>query len=373
MMHSEQENSPVKEKREENFPARGFVGRVLIAYGIGMIFLLLAILLWFASPAMLLLFASILMAVLLHDACTNVRKWLHVSHGIALVLVLLAAVAFLALAGLLLAPQVIEQGNQLVSELPKAIQRLREYLERNQVLQQINRYLPSPEKIFSNAASVATQAGTVFAGVVGVLGNIAIFLFVSIYLASQPRPYTDGIVKLLPKQKRARGREVLHELEKTLSLWLRGKLLSMAVVGAVTAIGLMLLGVPMSLALGVLAGLLDFIPYIGPILAAIPAVLIAFSEGPMLALYVVLLFIALQMMEGYLLLPLVERKTVSLPPALTIMMQVLMGMAFGLAGVALATPLTAVAAVLIAMLYVQDVLEDKVTLPAEQDNKEKKK
>ncbi|WP_420473766.1 AI-2E family transporter [Noviherbaspirillum sp. ST9] len=152
-----------------------------------------------------------------------------------------------------------------------------------------------------------------------------------------------------------------------MSLWLRGKLLSMTVVGAATAIGLTILGVPLALALGLVAGLLDFIPYIGPVLAAIPALLIAFSQGPMLALYVILLFIVLQLLEGYLLLPLIERKTVSMPPALTITMQVLMGLAFGLAGIALATPLTAVVAVLVAMLYVEDVLDDRVNLPAEKE------
>ena len=369
-MQSEHENSSTTESADKKVQESGFVGRILITYTLGALFLLLAVLLWFASSVVLLVFASILMAVLLHDACSKVEKRLRVPRGVALILVLLAVIALIVLAGWLLAPQVIEQTNQLIADIPRSMQRLREVLERNRVLQYASRYLPSPERMADSTGAIVAQAGSVFSGVFGVLGNIAIFLFLGIYLASQPSAYTDGIVKLLPIKKRARGQQVLHEIGETLSLWLKGKLLSMAIVGAVTAIGLMLLGVPLSLALGVLAGLLDFIPYIGPILAAIPAILIAFSNGPLLALYVVLLFVALQMLEGYLLLPLVERKTVSLPPALTIIMQVLMGLAFGLTGVALVTPLTAVATLLIAMLYVQDVLGDQVTLPAEQKEKE---
>lgn len=156
----------------------------------------------------------------------------------------------------------------------------------------------------------------------------------------------------------------MSEIGRTLGQWLMGKLLSMLIVGVLTATGLALLQVPLALLLGIVAGLLDFIPYVGPIMAGVPAVLIAFSEGPQLALYVLLLFAALQLAEGYLLLPLIERRTVALPPALTIGAQVLLGALFGFAGVALATPITAVLTVAIAMLYVEDVLGDRGRRPA---------
>jgi len=131
------------------------------------------------------------------------------------------------------------------------------------------------------------------------------------------------------------------------------------VVGAATATGLWLLEVPLALILGLIAGLLDFIPYLGPLMAGVPAALIAFSISPELGLYTVLLFAGIQLLEGYLLSPLIEAKTVSLPPALTIAMQILFGTMFGMAGIALATPLAAVLSVLITMLYVQDVLRDR--------------
>jgi predicted PurR-regulated permease PerM len=110
------------------------------------------------------------------------------------------------------------------------------------------------------------------------------------------------------------------------------------------------------------------VPYLGPVLAGIPAILMAFSESPTTALYVFMLFVLIQSAESYLLSPLVERKTVSLPPALTISMQVLFAVPFGLMGVALASPMTAVLFVLIAMLYVQDVLGDQVETPGDKHN-----
>lgn len=343
----------------------GYVRRTMFFYGVGLLFLLLIALIWFASEVILLGFAGALLAILLHDASSIVERLFPLTRGFAVGVVLLATIVVLALGGWFLAPQFIEQTNQLAAELPAALQQLRDYLDRQGVLQPILHNLPEPGRIFSDVSPFLTQAGSIFSGVLGGLGKFVIVFFLGIYLAVQPHVYIDGVVKLLPKESRQRGRAVLHEVSVTLSLWLRGKLLSMAVIGATTAIGLWMLDIPLALALGVVAGLLDFIPYFGPILAAIPALLIAFPQSPTLALYVALLFFALQSLEAYLLLPLVERKTVSLPPALTITMQVLLGVGFGLFGVALATPLTALFVVLTTMLYVQDVLQDEAKLPDE--------
>jgi predicted PurR-regulated permease PerM len=337
---------------------------VLLAYGLGAVLLLLVVLLWFAADVMLLVFASVLLAVLFDDGAAWIERRLRLPRRAALPLLLAVVIGVLALVGWLIAPQIADQTRQLAADLPQAFQRLRSYLERNGVLADIAAHLPSPRQLMPSTDDVAQQAGGAVTRVFGGLGNVVVVMFVSIYLAAQPGVYLRGIVILLPPKRRERGRAVLKTLGETLRLWLRGKLISMAVIGVMTAIGLAALGIPLALALGLVAGLLDFIPYIGPLLAAVPAVLIAFSQEPTLALYAALLFFGLQLLEGYLLLPLVERRTVSLPPALTITMQVVMGVSFGLIGIALATPLTAVLAVLIAMLYVEDVLGDQVKLPS---------
>jgi predicted PurR-regulated permease PerM len=132
--------------------------------------------------------------------------------------------------------------------------------------------------------------------------------------------------------------------------------------GGLTTIGLWILGVPLAFTLGVLAGILNFVPNFGPWIAAIPAVLVAFLQGPQQALYVGLLYIALQSIDGYILTPIVDRRSVELPPVLTIVAQVLLGLAFGFVGILLASPLTAVAMILIKTLYVEDLLGDRMTI-----------
>lgn len=345
--------------------AHGFVHKTFIVFGIGAIFLVAGVLLWHATQVLLLVFAGVLVAILLRDAGTQLRRLLPVSQMISTALALVLVLVVLTVGGWLLAPHIGEQVMQLLRDLPAALQRLRDYLQNSPVLQYVGRWLPDPEQLAKAIPSVAAQAGTLFSGVLGGLVNFVIIFFVSVYFALQPGPYVNGIIKLLPQHRRQRGKEVLQELDETMTYWLRGKLVSMLVVGVTTGVGLYLIGVPLALALGLVAGLLDFIPYIGPILAAVPAVLIAFSQGPVEAFYVVLLFIGIQMMEGYLLLPLVERRSVSLPPALNITMQILLAVPFGLFGIAMAAPLTAMLIVLVEMLYVQDVLGDSVTLPTE--------
>lgn len=344
----------------------GFVERVFLVFGIGALFLGTLALLWYAGEIFLLGFSAILLAVLLHDASRALEARLTLSHNACLAVVLAAAIGILALLAWLLAPQVAAETRQLVAVLPRALQDLRDYLVKRSGMPELLWMLPDPGRVLGDPSTIAGHARSIFSGALGTATNVVIVLFVAIYLAAQPDIYIRGILKLLPPERRPKGGTVLCELGETLSLWLRGKLLSMTIIGVAIAAGLGLLGVPLALALGLVAGVLDFIPYLGPILAAVPAVLIAFADEPVLAVYVIALFFVLHMAEGYLLLPMVERKTVFLPPALNIMMQVLMGSAFGLLGIALATPLTAVIAVLIAMLWVRDVLEDPVQLPGEQ-------
>jgi predicted PurR-regulated permease PerM len=343
------------EAREE----RSFLHRVMMVYGIGILFLLVLATLWFGSEALLLLFACALFAVLLYDLSRRLAERLHMKRGITLALLVAALTATIGGIGWLVAPQIADQAAQLGSVVPEAIERLRQAVAQNAFLRGILADLPSAAQIKRQLAAMVPNAGLFFTGLFGALGNTVIILCVGIYFAAQPTVYIEGFIKLVPQPRRARARQVLDEIGDTLARWLVGKSASMLVVGAATATGLWLLGVPLALILGLIAGLLDFIPYLGPLMAGVPAALIAFSISPELGLYTVLLFAGVQLVEGYVLSPLIEARTVSLPPALTIAMQILFGTMFGMAGIALATPLAAVLSVLITMLYVQDVLRDR--------------
>ena len=342
-----------------------FAYYVTVVYGIGLLFFLVIALLWTTAEVVLIVFAGILFAVLLNAATRTLMQHLGLPHGMALGIVLLLLITIFGLAGYFLAPRIATQIDQLVGTLPAAISELQSTIRNYRWGQEILQRLPDPQQIIDNTAQVFSQARSIFSGALGVIANFLIIFFVGIYLAAQPGLYIKGVLTLVPPSKRPRGRAVIQELGRTLELWLLGKGLSMILIGILSGVGLYLLGVPLAITLGVIAGLFDFIPYLGPILAGVPAVLIAFSESPMTALYVVLLFVGIQAMEGYLLAPIVERKTVSLPPALTISVQVMLGLAFGLLGVALASPLTAALFVFISMLYVQDRLGDDVRTPSE--------
>jgi predicted PurR-regulated permease PerM len=208
--------------------------------------------------------------------------------------------------------------------------------------------------------SVLAKVTDVFSTSLGLLTDVVIGFFIGLFLAAQPQVYLTGLLRLLPREKRARAREVLHAIAYTLKWWLIGQFTSMSIVGFLFALGLWLLHVPLALTLGLLAMLLAFIPYIGPLLAAVPAVLFALTQSPTRALYVLVLYTAIQLIESYVLTPLIQRQAVLLPPVLTILAQVLLGVFVGGFGLMLATPLVATVLVLVKMLYIEDILGEPV-------------
>ncbi|MFP5390041.1 MAG: AI-2E family transporter [Gammaproteobacteria bacterium] len=358
---------PPEEHQQQQQERKELRRQVVLVDGITVLFGLTVAAACLAADALLLVFACVLFAVLLFKLAELVRRYAPIRHTWAVTLVLLALLAVLGLGGWLMAPQISEQSTQLAKDIPASIERVRAQLDRYAWFQLIEHQLPSPAQLTRQLANLVPNAGLFFAGVFGAAGNVVVIVVVGTYLALAPDTYVNGIVRLVPKAKRQRTREVLSALGKNLGNWLLGKFASMLIVGIVTSLGLGMLGVPLGLILGIIAGLLDFIPYLGPIMAGVPAVLIAVTISPDLALYTILLFLGIQLVEGYVLQPLIEAKAVELPPALTIVMQLTFGALFGLAGVALATPLTAVLAVLIRMLYVHDVLGDTDGEPKPED------
>jgi predicted PurR-regulated permease PerM len=186
-----------------------------------------------------------------------------------------------------------------------------------------------------------------------------------IYLAAQPALYQTGLVKMMPPRSRPLVADALKECSDTLSLWLKGRLVSMTAVGILTAIGLKLIGVPSWLSLALLSALLEFIPFIGPIVAAVPAVLLALAFSPQAAAWTALLYLVVQQIEGNVIEPLVQQRAVSIPPALLLFAMVACALLFGISGVVLGAPLTVVLYVLVKQLYVREVLNTDTPLPTE--------
>jgi len=198
-----------------------------------------------------------------------------------------------------------------------------------------------------------------FSTTLGAIANFFIIIVTGIFLASSPGIYTKGFVRLFPINFRSRLREVMDKTQNSLSRWMMAKLISMLVVGVFTAIGLVALGMPMPYALALIAALFSFIPNIGPYLALAPAVLIALMQDGNMFLYVLILYFGIQIVESYLITPMIEKKMVQLPPALTLFWMVLLGLLTGILGLIMATPILAALMVIIKELYVKDYLEAK--------------
>jgi predicted PurR-regulated permease PerM len=256
---------------------------------------------------------------------------------------------------------------ELQLQLPQAVQNVRGYIGHYEWVRNAFDNLPTlNDWLARRGGTVVSQLTGLASTTAGVILNILIVGVLGIYLASQPSLYSRGLKHLLPLSYRERAGAVLGVIDEGLRRWLVGRFALMVINGTLTAIGLKLLGIPLAMTLGLLAGLLNFVPNFGPWIAAIPAVLIAFLQGPQQALYVAVLYLVLQSVDGYLLTPLVDRKSVELPPVLTITAQVVLGLAFGFIGILLASPLTAVALILIKMLYIEDLLGDRIMTTSEE-------
>jgi predicted PurR-regulated permease PerM len=181
--------------------------------------------------------------------------------------------------------------------------------------------------------------------------SVIMILFLGLYLSTGPQLYTELFLSFFSKPKRARAARLLDAIASALRWWLAGQLIAMAVVGAITTVGLLLVGAPMAVSLGVLAMLLTFVPYVGAILSAVPAILLAFSHSSKMAMYVMFVYLIAHVMEGYIIVPLIQHRLVYLPPAMILATQFLMNLFVGTVGITFATPLMVVAMVLIKKLY----------------------
>jgi predicted PurR-regulated permease PerM len=270
-------------------------------------------------------------------------------------------VAVIALSVWLLAPSVAEQVQNLRQELPQSAQKVSQFLSNYSWGRIILEQMPNGAEVIEkvNNSNLLSRVGGYFSSTVGAITNIALMLLLAVYLASEPKNYIKGFTKIFPVENRRRVREILYEIGETLSWWLIGKGASMLFIGVLTWIGLSIIGVPLALTLGLIAGLFSFVPNFGPILSAVPAILLAFIESPTSALYVLVLFVGVQLVESNLLTPMIERRTVELPPVLTIASQLALTILVGAVGLILATPILAVVMVLVQTLYIQDILGDK--------------
>jgi predicted PurR-regulated permease PerM len=308
------------------------------------------------------LFAGYLLAVLLDVTSEVIAERFRVPRWIPLITLVLLVVAVGVGGTLVLGARLSEQLRMLSEKLPQALASLRVWASRDPVLSLILPALPPPSgkpgRLPLEPSSVITGATTVASGVLGGLGALVVVFFIGVYGAAQPAAYSSGLVRLFPPTRRRQAKRVLARIEHSLARWLYGRLVAMAFVGLLTTTGLVVLHVPLALSLGVIAGAATFVEYLGAVASAVPPVLLALADSPTRALWVIALFTATHVIEGYVLTPLVTKRTVHLPPAFTLAVQVLFWSLFGVLGVTFATSTAVVLAILVDEIYVQGVLGD---------------
>ena len=340
----------------EESTTRAFTLRVVIGISIALAMTGVALVIVFASDVFLLVFAGILVAILLRGLAALFSRFSPLSSSWALALVALLLLVLPPLAAWLFYPRIGHELGDLADAMPAAVSAFQQRVNDVSWLHSLLDRIPSIATLAAPKGDVLSKVTGFFSTTFGALTNVLIVVALGAYLAANPAQYRHGFAQLFPVARRTRVTAILDELGTTLTWWLGAKFLSMSIIGALTWAGLALLGLPLALPLALIAGLLTFIPNIGPLLSLVPALLLALAESSAMALYVTLLYAGIQIVETYLITPFIQKRMVALPPALTLVTQVLAGVLAGGIGLLLAAPLTAAVMVLIRRLYIEDVL-----------------
>ncbi len=311
----------------------------LLFLGIGLVVAL--ILAWLTRVILLLLFAAIVAALLMTAMVDWLKAKLNLKQGVAFALILFAMTLIVVFTLWLSGPNIIGQFTNLQADLPQAAHQLivkaNGYGWGRWLMAQWSGY----SQLSTSLGSALTRIGGIVVSTATVLAGLVLIAFLGLYLAAEPQVYFSGIQRATPKRYRATLNACAENAVRNLRWWVLSQMLSMTAVGIIVALGLWALGVPLAGTLGVIAALLTFIPNIGPILSVVPAALLALAISPTKGLLTVMLFLLVHFLEGNVITPLLERRIVRLPPALTMSAQLLLAVIAGPLGLALAAPLTA--------------------------------
>lgn len=303
-----------------------------------------AIILWRLTDLILLLIAGSLVAFIFFQFAQWIQNRLKLPFAVALTLAVVVPLAFLMFVFFAFGSMLASQFAILFDQLPDAFAFAQDWLRNSplgrEVMARMGSFMPDGSRIVSIIQLVVANIGTALTGLV-------VVLVAGVYLAAQPRLYGRGVLALVPPHARPRTVSTVKAVVEAISAWLKAQAISMAFVGLFTGVALSIVGLPAAPAIGLVAGICEFVPYLGTIVVAIPAVILGFSESTDKGLWTIVALVIVQQVQGNIVTPLVQSRMAELPPALTIFSLIAAGVLLGPMGVILAVPLTVLGQVLV--------------------------
>jgi predicted PurR-regulated permease PerM len=337
--------------------------------GIGAIgFAALLMFAWYFAATLFLIFAGMLLGVALNAMTAMLGRIVKLPHALRLTIVCLVLAGLLSGVVFLGGATIRQQATALSDTIKSQLVSVKALLEKNGIdtsyfelggpnaapadsstpaTTSPPRNLPSAGALASSGGAIVSQTFKLLLGTVSAVGNFFIVLFLGLTFAAQPAVYRKGLLFMAPARHRARATIIVDRIGETLERWLIAQIITMFAVFAVTWIGLAIIGIPGSFILGVQAGLLAFIPTVGALIAGLIVVLASLATGWVAAASALVLFLGVHALESYILTPIIQRQALDIPPATLFGFQILLGVVFGIWGIALALPLIAIAKVLI--------------------------
>jgi predicted PurR-regulated permease PerM len=326
-----------------------YLQRVFMGAGVIALIVILILVIRVAFNVLLMVLAGTLIAVYFNGLADVIERRTPLSRRICMLISVIGTFLIIGLIFWFMGTKIQQQISALSQDFPKLVTKLEHHV----------RAYPVGAKMLDNVSGdnsqkVVNTAQNFFRTSFGVLGDIYIIIFLGIFFTVSPSVYKNGIIKLVPRKGQPKARQIIDRLSLVLKGWLKGMMIAMVLIAILSFTGLTIIGIPMALALAVIAGILNFIPNFGPIMAMVPAVLLGLVNSTQTALIVAALYILIQTLESNVITPTIQRRMINLPPALLIISQLLMGTLSGALGIILATPMLAIIMVLVEELYTID-------------------
>ena len=335
-------------------------------------------LLWQLRDALMMAFGAVVVAVLLVAFADLLGRFLPLSRRWAVTVAAVLVLAIILAFGWLMGTQIRSQFNELIEALPRGVQEIENRLGFPLFEDGAGAAAGSGQGAAAGQDGAPAAVASLSSGLWGWISSYgyplvsAIFgailvAIAGVFLALRPQTYRRGAVKLFPPAQHGRIDETMVYMGRALRFWLVGQLIAMAIVGVLVGLGTWAIGLPAPIALGLFAALVEFVPIIGPIVGAVPAILLALTVDATTALWTVLLYVGIQQLESNMIAPVVQERMVSIPPALFLLAVVVFGGVFGTLGVIFAAPLAVVTFVAVQKLWVRDALHEQTEVTGERD------